>query len=232
MNQLRKNDVRFKWTKDAELFVVRQYAEFINPLQICRNVADEFIEYCEKDMEKHGEEVFLKYLLRRVYDLSPKRKHFPKKYREPFEDFRKSYLNDLESSYLSHRRNRLRELDILYQNMANRLVGEEDGQHARSTAQTCLSILREARVEMDTSKVTIEAEISGENARVAARRHLDVSNLTTGEIKALMEQHESGKSIGSTDGDTVGGVLSDTSRGVSEKDSSGSSTTGKSNRDA
>ena len=201
MPALDKNKLKFRCTTEVDLFIVRQYAEYVNPLNICKNIVDAFHEYCEKDIEKYGEDEFLTYLLKgRVNALSPGRKSFPQKYQQPYDDFRQAYLQNLDNSYLAHRRNRIRELDKLYEHLIRRLDVEEDSAQFRQGISTAKDIIKEARAEMDSAKITVEASIEEGQARVVAKR--DIQNLSTEEIKALVKDAESGKTIDITPSDT------------------------------
>lgn len=194
MNQLDKNNLKFKWTAEVELFVVRQYAEYVNPLNICRNIVDVFHQYCKADIETYGEDEFLTYLLRgRVNALSPGRKSFPKKYQEQYKDYRQAYLQNLDNAYLAHRRNRIRELDKLYENLIIRLDGEEDPTQFRQGISTAKDIIKEARAEMETAKITVEASIAEGQARILAKQNLE--SLSTEQLKALAQNAESGQVI-------------------------------------
>jgi hypothetical protein len=194
MPALDKKKVKFKFTPEVELFVVRQYAEYVNPLNICKNLIDEFYEYCKKDIQEFGEDEFLAYLLRgRVNALSPGRKSFPKKYEQNYEDYRQTYLENLDNSYLAHRKNRMRELDKLYENLIRRLDAEQDPSQFRQGISAAKDIIKEARAEMDKAKITVEASIEEGQARVTAKREME--SLSTEELKALVKNAESGKSI-------------------------------------
>ena len=190
---LRKQDVKFKWTKEVELFVVQQYAEFTNAIEICQSVIQLFSQYCEEDIDKYGEDRFAAYLMRRIYDLTPTNKRFPQQYQDAYNSFRKDYLNDISSCYLSHRRNRMRELDALYLATRMRLQTEDDNTEFRQGVQTAKDLLKEARNEMDKSKITVEASIEEGAARVVAKQELET--LPDDELKKILEAHESGKSI-------------------------------------
>ena len=136
MGALKRDQLNFKFTPEVELFVVCQYAEFQNPLKICENIAELFHQHCEKDIEKHGEGEFLRCILTRVYDLSPKRDNFPKKYQERYQQYRRDYLEDLDSLYLVHRKNRAKELQRLYQSLMARAENEQDITQYRACLST------------------------------------------------------------------------------------------------
>ena len=168
MPALDKKKLKFMWTAEVELFVVRQYAEYVNPMNICRNIVDVFYEYCKTDIEKYGEDEFLAYLLRgRVNALSPGRKSFPKKYEQNYKDFRQAYLEDFDNSYLAHSRNRMRELDKLYEHLIRRLETEEDAAQFRQGLIAAKDIIKESRAERENAKITVEASIEEGQARVA-----------------------------------------------------------------
>lgn len=214
MQALDPKKLKFKWTAEVELFVIRQYAEYVNPLNICRNIIDEFYQYCRADIEQYGETEFLAYLMRtRVNALSPSRKAFPKKYHQPYNDFRQAYLKDLDNSYLSHRRNRMRELDKLYMQTITRLDAEEDSVQFRQGIIVAKDLIKEARSEMDKAKITVEASIAEGQARVVAKRELE--GLTTEELRALAQNAESGKPIDITPAVEPENTARDDSGGVS-----------------
>ena len=187
---LKKNQVKFKWTEETELFVIRQYAEFIPPLDICVNLAQEFPAYCEKDIETHGENAFYAYVIRRVYDLNPKRKRCPKKYLDSFEEWRQEYVEDLDNSYLFHRRNRIRELDTLYAVISAKLKQENDLAAFRQGTQVALSIIKEARAETEKLPVTVVATIEESSARATADKQLE--DMSDEELNRIIKNHESG----------------------------------------
>jgi len=194
MQALDKKQLKFKFTHEVDLFIVRQYAEYVNPMNICKNIVDMFWKYCEKDIEAYGEDEFLTYLLRgRVNALSPGRKSFPKKYQANYDEFRQAYLQNLENSYLAHRRNRIRELDKLYEHLIRRLDSEEDPSQFRQGISTAKDIIKEARTEMDTAKITVEASIEEGQARILAKR--DIQGLSNEQIRALLKNAESGNVI-------------------------------------
>ena len=82
---------RFQWQVETDdlkvdlcLFVVRQYAEFISAVDICENIITGFPELCEEDIAEHGEDEFKKYLLRRIYKLTPETIVFPQEVSRTF----------------------------------------------------------------------------------------------------------------------------------------------------
>ncbi len=223
MQALDKKQLKFKFTPEVDLFIVRQYAEFVNPMNICKNVVEMFWEYCEKDVEAFGENEFLTYLLRgRVNALSPGRKSFPQKYQGPYNEFREAYLQNLDNSYLSHRRNRMRELDKLYEHLLLRLEAEEDPSQFRQGISTAKDLIKEARAEMDTAKITVEASIEEGQARILAKR--DIQGLSNEQIRALLKNAESGNVIDIPSESESENVTGDAGGGVSETGESGGRT--------
>ena len=138
--------VKFNWMPEMEIFVVCQYAEFQKPAKIALNIMDFYSDECTKGVKQLGFEAFQKILLRRIYELSPKKKKFPKKYQEVFDNHRRAYLIDLDSSYLAHPRNRLRELDRLYEITSPRVETENINDACKAT-KMCLDIMNQAHEE-------------------------------------------------------------------------------------
>lgn len=138
--------VKFKWTAVMEIFVVCQYAESQKPTLIARDVLNYFYDECVEGLKQLGKEEFQKYLRRRIYELSPKKKKFPKKYQEVFNNHRVSYLEDLSASFLAHPRNRLRELDRLYEITSPRVETENINDACKAT-KMCLDIMNQAHKE-------------------------------------------------------------------------------------
>ena len=213
---LRKEDVKFQWTSEVELFVVKQYAEFTNAMDICQSVIQMFFKYCEKDIEKHGEALFTAFLLRKIYQLTPENSRFPKKYQENYNEWRKVYLKDLGNCYLSHSKNRMRELDAIYIAVRSRLQGEKDPVEFRQGAQTAMSLIKEARNEMDKGKITVEASIGDGTARVVAKKQLE--ELPNPVLERLLKNYESGNAIElpNTDTDTGSDRRNDLSDGTGD----------------
>ena len=193
MGALKRDQLNFKFTPEVELFVIRQYAEFQNPLTICENIAELFFQHCEKDIEKHGQDEFLRCILSRVYDLSPKRDNFPKKYQERYREYRTAYLEDLDTSYLAHKRNRVRELDMLYQKVMVRAGKEEDSTQFRGFVSIAKDLIKELRTEMDNTRIMVEASIQDGEAKVVARQAMQ--KMSTEELRGLLKTHESGDTI-------------------------------------
>ena len=127
---------RFEWKEILKLFVVRQYAEFITAIDICENIITGFSELCEEDIIEHGEDEFKTYLLRKIYKLTPETIVFPKKYQEPFDEFRESFLKDVNNSYLFHSKNRLQELDDMYSSVKRAVVNGGEPSEVRFSVTT------------------------------------------------------------------------------------------------
>ena len=196
MGALKRDQLNFKFTPEVELFVVRQYAEFQNPLKICENIAELFFQYCEKDIEKHGQDEFLRCILSRVYDLSPKRDNFPKKYEVLYQQYRRDYLENLDASYLAHKRNRVRELEMLYQKIMVRADNEKDSTQFRGFLSVAKDLIKEVRTEMDNTRITVEASIQDGEAKVVATQAMQ--KMSTEELKELMKTHGSSNTISTT----------------------------------
>lgn len=210
MAELTTKNSKFKFTGEVELFIVRQYAEYMNPLKICENIVKMYPQYCNKDIDMHGEEEFMQFLLRRVYNLNPKRSNFPKKYQENFLAYRSQYLDDFDNSYLAQRRNRVRELDMLYQTVISKADGEEDPKQFNQYVKTAKDILKEMRTEMDSSKVIVQATLEEGQARIVAKRQIE--NLSDEELQHMIEANESGNPISISTTDT--GSETDSSDGA------------------
>ena len=192
-NNLTTKNAKFKFTPEVDLFVVRQYAEFMTPLKICDNIMSRFSQYCERDIDVYGEEDFVEFLLARVYNLNPKRSNFPQKYREQYEEYKKEYLDNFDTSYLAHRRNRVRELDTLYNNVIARAQAEADPTVFLRHVKEGREIIKEMRVEMDGAKIILQGIVEDGNKRLIAKR--SVENLTTEELEAIVEADESDRPI-------------------------------------
>ena len=185
---------RFQWEEILKLFVVRQYAEFVTAIDICENIITGFPELCEDDIADHGEDEFKKYLLRAIYKLTPETIVFPKKYREPFDEFRKDYLNDADNSYLFHSKNRFQELDNMYASIMRAVGNESDSAEIRHLLQVGLNIIKESRAEQSSSKINIEASSDGKEVKITASG-VPVNSLTTSEIEDRIKQYERGEPI-------------------------------------
>ena len=190
---LAKSNFKFKWNDELKLFVVKQYAEFIRAQEICENIIEMFPELCEEDIKDFGEEDFKTYLLRTIYKLTPETIVFPKKFQEFFEVSREEYLKDTKNSYLFHSKNRLQELDNMYDATMNRAVNASDDTEARQLMQLGLNIIKESRAEQSSSKVRIEATSDGKDISITATGA--VNEMTNSEIEELIKRHESGESI-------------------------------------
>ena len=62
-----------------------------------------------------GKNRSVKFLLRRIHKLSPNHSQFPRQYQDLYNEWRREYLKDIDSSFLYHPVNRLRALDELYE---------------------------------------------------------------------------------------------------------------------
>ena len=185
---------RFQWEEPLNLFVVRQYAEFVTAIDICENIITGFSELCEEDIIEHGEDEFKKHLLRRIYKLTPETIVFPKKYQEHFDEFRKDYLKDVDNSYLFHSKNRLQELDNMYDSVRRAVGNESDSSEVRFLLQLGLNILKESRAEQSSSKINIEASSDGKEIKITANG-VPVNSLTNSEIEERIKQYERGEPI-------------------------------------
>ena len=149
---------------------------------------------CEEDIIEHGEGEFKTYLLRAIYKLTPETIVFPKKYQEPFDEFRRAYLKDVDNSYLFHSKNRLQELDNMYASIMREVVNESESSEVRHLLQLGLSIIKESRAEQSSSKINLEASSNGKEIKITASG-VPVNSLTNSEIEERIKQYERGEPI-------------------------------------
>ena len=195
---LKKEDVHWKWTNEAEVFVVQCFAQFMETPQIVNSVIENFGKHLRKDIAKYGIDAVRQYLRKRVRSLQPAQlKTKTKRYLPVFEGARKEFLQSIHDCYLAHRRNRVEELDQLYRLVVSKVVAYnlDDGRVNEFTAlvKSANDLLREARVEMSDSKVNIEASVEDGNAKLSMKSSVD--NLTDEQIEELLAKHERGEPI-------------------------------------
>ena len=191
---LTKRDMRFKWTPETEVFVIGLYAEFLTASQISTQMLRDMAQELKSDTERHGDNEVRSYLTNKIYHLRPKQLKVRDKYQELFNEKRKEFLEGVNSCYLSHRKNRMQELDELYTVVMNRIIGPNtEGNDFKGEVQAAITLIREARAEMSSSKVSVEASVVDGNATLALRSN--VENLTDSQIKELMTKHERGEPI-------------------------------------
>ena len=193
-------EIQFKWLLDIELFVVRQFAEFVMPNQIAINITLRFYDECEADLLNYiekfgddGEKEFCKFLLRRIHKLSANHSQFPKKYQYPYNEWRREYLKDIDSSFLYHPRNRLRALDELYEKVDESLMAATKPNEIRQGMEECLKILKEAAVESEIAKVSIGASTFNGNAKIQLDTYLQ--SLPQAKLIELKGKIKRGESI-------------------------------------
>ena len=193
-------EIQFKWLLDIELFVVRQFAEFVMPNQIAINITLRFYDECEADLLNYiekfgddGEKEFCKFLLRRIHKLSANHSQFPKKYQYPYNEWRREYLKDIDSSFLYHPRNRLRALDELYEKVDESLMAATKPNEIRHGAEACLKILKAAAVEPEIAKVSIGASTFNGNAKIQLDTYLQ--SLPQAKLIELKGKIKRGESI-------------------------------------
>lgn len=193
------NDFQFEWTSELELFVVRQFAEFVNPFQIAKNIMDVYYDACESDLrvlveagnEEQAQQAFAQFLLRRIYQLSPRVEKFPKKYQELYNQWRDAYLNDLDASYLAHSRNRLRELDKLYSKAESAIATQIKPADVRGIVVACLEILKEARTE--SNKTELSASYNQGDVKISLHTYL--ASLPPERVMEIKEKISRGEPI-------------------------------------
>ena len=179
---------------DLKVFVVRQYAEFVSAQDICANILIGFPELCEQDIINHGEDEFKKFLLRAIYKLTPETIVFPKKYQAVFDEFRASYLKNIENSYLFHSKNRFQELDQMLASVKSAAEKETDPTEIRHLVQMGLNVIKEARSEQSSSKINLQAKSDGDGVTVTATG-IPLHGLTDAELEEQKRRYESGERI-------------------------------------
>lgn len=191
---LSRKNMDFRWTPEADIYIYEKYARFVPPLQISVSMMEDMAQHLKKDVERHGADPVRKYLYARIWRMSPKGLKVRPKYQEVFDEARKEYLDSVNVCYLSHRRNRMQELDELYTILMNRFLDAvKNGEEVRQDLNAMISLLKEARAEMASSNVEIEASVVDGDATFAMRSN--VQNLSESQIKELMSKHERGESI-------------------------------------
>ena len=194
-------EIQFKWLLDIELFVVRQFAEFVMPNQIAINITQQFYEDCEADLLNYierfgddGEKEFRKFLLRRIHKLSPNHSQFPKKYQDPYNEWRREYLEDIDASFLYHPVSRLRALDELCRKVGELLMATTKVREVVHCVRAYLEILKEAAVESENIEANAEVStaVSGK-ATTSLRTY--IQSLPEEKIIELEEKIERGESI-------------------------------------
>ena len=193
-------EIQFKWLLDIELFVVRQFAEFVMPNQIAINITLRFYDECEADLLNYtekfgddGEKEFCKFLLRRIHKLSPNHSQFPKKYQYPYNEWRREYLKDIDSSFLYHPVNRLRALHELYEKVDESLMAAAKPNEIQHGMSACLEILKAAAVESEIAKVSIGASTFNGNAKIQLDTYLQ--SLPQAKLIELKGKIKRGESI-------------------------------------
>ena len=193
-------EIQFKWLLDIELFVVRQFAEFVMPNQIAINITLRFYDECEADLLNYtekfgddGEKEFCKFLLRRIHKLSPNHSQFPKKYQYPYNEWRREYLKDIDSSFLYHPVNRLRALHELYEKVDESLMAAAKPNEIQHGMRACLEILKAAAVESEIAKVSIGASTFNGNAKIQLDTYLQ--SLPQAKLIELKGKIKRGESI-------------------------------------
>ena len=192
--KLTKKDVHWKWTGEAETYVIKRYAEFLSPTQIATDLMQDMVQYLEPDLARYGSTVLRGYLLKRIYDLRPQDMTVRQKFQPLFDGARKKFLEGVNATYLAHRRNRLTELDQLYQLVMSKAMDPElTPADLKGYVMTATKVLAEARSEMSSSRVGVEATLEDGNAKLTLQGNID--SLTDGQIKELMDKHERGEPI-------------------------------------
>ena len=194
-------EIQFKWLLDIELFVVRQFAEFVMPNQIAINITQLFYDECKADLLNYiekfgddGEKEFCKFMLRRIHKLSPNHSQFPKKYQYPYNEWRREYLKDIDSSFLYHPRNRLRELDELYEKAKGSTMAAAKTNEIQHGMRACLEILKEAAVESENIEANVEVS-TATNGKAKTPLRTYVQSLPEEKIIELKGKIKRGESI-------------------------------------
>ena len=194
-------EIQFKWLLDIELFVVRQFAEFVMPNQIAINITLRFYDECKADLLNYfekfgddGEKEFCKFLLRRIHKLSPNHSQFPKKYQDPYNEWRREYLKDIDSSFLYHPRNRLRALDELYEKAKGSTMAAAKPNEIQHGMRACLEILKEAAVESENIEANVEVS-TATNGKAKTPLRTYVQSLPEEKVIELKGKIKRGESI-------------------------------------
>ena len=187
---LTQKEVNFRWTPETETFVVKQYAEYLKPKQITLAVIQNFREYIDEDITTHGMEKVGDFLIQRIRGLNPRAHNIATDYMELFENCRDEFLANIQACYLSQRKNRLVELDTLYEEVAKHI--NAGGENLKGDVEAALSIIREARKESAPSSVDLTAS---QNGGTTLTLRSNIESLSTDQIKALMSEHERGDQI-------------------------------------
>ena len=190
---LTRKDIGFRIKDEHRAFFVKGFARFMKPGEIFAEFASKHRDLIEADVQRHGPDLVREYVCERIYRLNPNAKntdYLDSHLMEIFESEREAHLKDLDSVYLAHPKNRLQELNALYDIAMGRVMGD-DGD--KRDIQDALAILREARSEMASKSISVTASVEDGNAMLAI--HSNVQNLSNDKIKALMERHERGEPI-------------------------------------
>ena len=196
-----KKDMKFEWAPEMELFVVRQFAEFVNPLQIALNLMQIYYDECEPDLtaltEQHGKDdakqLFGQFLLSRIWNLSPRQSKFPKMYVNEYNTFRTQYLNDMDACYLTHSRNRMRELDKLFAKAEGAITAHTKPTDIRACTMACLEIIKESRAE--SNKTQVNASFTNEEGNIKISMHTYLASLPQEEVLAIKGKIERGEPV-------------------------------------
>lgn len=183
-----------------ELFVVRQFAEFVRPSQIAQNMVLLFDAECQPDItmlkEHAGEDaeaVFCRFLLPRIYVLTPTNGRFPKRYEAQYTEWRDTYLKDIEASYLAHSRNRMRELDQLLQVIQSAFTDLKPNE-LRSATVAALEIIKEARAE-SAGKAQVNLQLQSPDGKAKLTLSAWLNSLPPEKFEEIKEKIERGEHI-------------------------------------
>ena len=215
-----------------ELFVVRQFAEFVYPLEIAKNLIVLFDTECQPDiqmLQEHAgdkdpdaaEVVFCRFLMPKIYVLSPNHSRFPAKYTDPYQSWREAYLKDIDASYLAHSRNRMRELDKLLRTMDSAFEQLKPNELRQATVAT-LEIIKEARAE-SAGKTQMNLEISSADGRAKVTLSAWLQSLPPEKFEEIREKIERGEQIQLPAHVESGDSLDNASNGSAERSGSAAS---------
>ena len=145
---LTRKDLKFKLAKRHKEFAVRQFAQFMKPIDVVTAVTEQFKTELATDIEKYGEGEIRRYLSHNFWTLDPKNGKMPEKFKPLYEQHKQLYLKTYSDSYLRYPRNAIRELDTLYEKCAEQLENA-DPNKVRQLVPTMLKIIQTVRSTID-----------------------------------------------------------------------------------
>ena len=149
---LTRKDLKFKLAKRHKEFAVRQFAQFMKPIDVVTAVIEQFKTELTADIEKYGEGEIRRYLSHNFWTLDPKNGKMPEKFKPLYNQHKQLYLKTYSDSYLRHSRNVVRELDTLYEKCAEQLKNA-DLDKIRQLVPTMLKIIQTVRNTIDAIPV-------------------------------------------------------------------------------